>query len=672
MKLNVSRLLICLIPLCFGCTEGASHNTDAIVEGTECNADAAQCIRNSDGSQSLMTCTNGSWKATPCPEDKPVCDEHKNACVSQPQDTETCDLQACNVPEHATAKCNQNACDFECDEGYRKNGDSCVDNQTDSPYCGDSQCNHDETCESCPADCGICGTTPVCGDTYCDSKETCESCPADCGTCGTAPVCGDTYCDSKETCESCPEDCGTCETKVQCGDNKCDSTETCESCPEDCGTCETKVQCGDNKCHSSETCESCPEDCGTCETKVQCGDNKCDSSESCESCPEDCGTCKPTVQCGDNKCDSTETYASCKTDCASKHPCATGCPNKIAFLYSGKYCSEGCATSGTYGTYSTTDIDNFGITHFVICPNGLYDTYGSGNSSNQYPEIIQAMKTTLMTIIDSTNGKNKRVWISTPPFVHYTAIMSAGSLSAKQAIFTKHTPIFKKYIQDLREALGPDIWNTYVLGIYMNSEQVFSKDIFQTIDYDSPYSHAHVKMFKDIADEVHKSVTSGGKTWNAKEFVWSPYYPTDYETAEKIKTIGIVVNRTDIFDDVFIQPTHYFHPGFVANLDAIKQGTYKQAATWLRDGDNECKIVGNTKTSKTRVGVQMEVDSNYYSDASAKTRYNEYVSYFTNKTSVITGYNKNNYKFSYYLGARGYKFEDLQKLVREFHEVEPF
>ena len=565
MRINTFHLLVCLIPLCFACSDDTkATDTQPPSSETSCETNTTLCNTHEDGSQFVKTCQDGRWVETPCPEDKPICDEKRQECVSKPGETDTCDPQNCSAPEHADAKCIQNACDFECHEGYRKEGNACVSNQADSPYCGDGECNNGETCESCE---------------------------------------------------------------------------------DDCGKCETEPKCGDGECNNGETCESCEADCGKCETEPKCGDGKCDSSE---------------------------TYASCKTDCAELHPCANGCPNKVAFLYVGKYCKDSC--NENYKAYSAEDINNFGITHFVLSTYGGYGAYSSGNNSHHYPELVKTMKDTLTTITSSTNGEKKRVWISTPAFVNYEVVQKADSSQAQKDIYTNHAAYFKQYIQDLREELGADVWNTYVEGIYINNEQVFGSDVIQAVDINSPYSHPHVKMLKDIADEIHRTVNSNGKTWNAKEFAWAPYYPTEYNREEKIKTIGIVVNKADIFDDVFLQPLHYFHTegNYAANIDAIKQGTYKKAVTWLRDGNNECTIVGGTKTSKTRVGVQMEIDANYFSDDEHKKRYEEYVSYFTNKSGVITGYDKNNYKFSFYLGSRAYKFEDLQKKVREFHGVEPF
>lgn len=51
---------------------------------------------------------------------------------------------------------------------------------TTDTSCGDRMCAADETCESCPEDCGQCS----CGDDSCNEFDSCTNCPADCGECG--------------------------------------------------------------------------------------------------------------------------------------------------------------------------------------------------------------------------------------------------------------------------------------------------------------------------------------------------------------------------------------------------------------------------------------------------------------------------------------------------------
>lgn len=59
---------------------------------------------------------------------------------------------------------------------------------TDVVGCGDGKCSSatNESCMSCPADCGAC--PPFCGNQKCDATETCSSCTQDCGAC-PPPVC---------------------------------------------------------------------------------------------------------------------------------------------------------------------------------------------------------------------------------------------------------------------------------------------------------------------------------------------------------------------------------------------------------------------------------------------------------------------------------------------------
>ncbi len=47
------------------------------------------------------------------------------------------------------------------------------------PTCGDATCEPSETCQTCPADCGVCPV--VCGDQMCDVSENPWDCSVDCG-----------------------------------------------------------------------------------------------------------------------------------------------------------------------------------------------------------------------------------------------------------------------------------------------------------------------------------------------------------------------------------------------------------------------------------------------------------------------------------------------------------
>jgi cysteine-rich repeat protein len=261
------------------------------------------------------------------------------------------------------------------------------------PSCGDAACNGQETCASCPEDCGQC-----CGDAACDqATESCQSCPADCGQCcgdgqctldfgedcaqcpadcgPCPPVCGDEECNGEEDCAACPEDCGDC-----CGNEACEADlgEDCAACPEDCGDCcgneaceadlgedcatcdldcgPCVAECGNQECEPGETCAACPADCGSCDDV--CGDQACTGEETCESCADDCGPCIPS--CGNDLCEPElgESFANCPADCDCDAnalcegeetcencpedcgPCVAECGNKICEAALGETCAD--------------------------------------------------------------------------------------------------------------------------------------------------------------------------------------------------------------------------------------------------------------------------------------------------------------------------------------------
>jgi hypothetical protein len=98
------------------------------------------------------------------------------------------------------------ACAAQAISPLDKDGTYCDCTLTCPDVCGDGQCNGDETCRTCPADCGEC--PPQCGDGQCNGDETCGTCPDDCGEC--SPRCGDGQCNGDEACDTCPDDCGEC------------------------------------------------------------------------------------------------------------------------------------------------------------------------------------------------------------------------------------------------------------------------------------------------------------------------------------------------------------------------------------------------------------------------------------------------------------------------------
>lgn len=305
---------------------------DAVCEAPETCADCAQDCGECPPVCGDGTC-NGDETPETCSEDCLVanncCVDHGGLGCTDPT------IEACVCAEDSW--CCENEWDSYCVGEVEEFGCSvCV------AVCGDSSCNGDETCDTCPADCGVC---PVCGDGTCNGDEECDVCVDDCGVC---PFCGDGNCDLDvdEDCNSCEADCGACDFCPGYGgtDTCCQNSNPCgydEGYWCDCsGTCEWEKTecleegCGDGTCSTAdyENCGTCSADCGVCDycpgytgtsyscvtgnpsgwdddgycdcdgacewdkldcMEHVCGDGTCYShDEDCETCPADCGECQ--------------------------------------------------------------------------------------------------------------------------------------------------------------------------------------------------------------------------------------------------------------------------------------------------------------------------------------------------------------------------------------------
>ena len=245
--------------------------------------------------------------------------------------------------------------------GCQGSGDCCLPNGT--PGCqnvsiancvcaGDAWCCSSEWDDQCVEEvtqfgCGVCQSQPACGDFQCTGEESCVTCPADCGSCqgsgdccqpnGTPGcqdaniagcVCGqDGWCCSSEWDQQCVDEvtqfgCGVCDAQPTCGDGACAANENCIDCPQDCGDCTGPGDCcedtGTPGCQNAAVAQCvCAQDlyccmtmwdgicagevvefgCGSCEGPAGCDDGNCANDEDCLICPEDCGWCPGVGDC---------------------------------------------------------------------------------------------------------------------------------------------------------------------------------------------------------------------------------------------------------------------------------------------------------------------------------------------------------------------------------------
>jgi hypothetical protein len=174
------------------------------------------------------------------------------------------------------------------------------------------------------ATCGLTCDGGSCGDGVCDDEsESCETCPVDCGECGT---CEHPLCEAggplDPGCDECVAD--VCAVDSFCCDVEWDDIcigEAEQICGIDCGGA-PPAECGNNVCEATEDCVFCPEDCGQC---PECPHDTCVEGEAL---PFGCDACTPNVCKVDSFCCEVAWDSIC-VELAEEH-CALDCEGVCA------------------------------------------------------------------------------------------------------------------------------------------------------------------------------------------------------------------------------------------------------------------------------------------------------------------------------------------------------
>jgi hypothetical protein len=249
----------------------------------------------------------------------------------------------CPSVANAVQTCSASACGFECNPGYTKSGNGCVQtggadagakagdgdacstgSDCASGVCGNAHCqparcddgtkNGRETDIDCGGNCAPCAQSQHCG-----VDADCNDGPCTGGVCGCTPYACDHPALAGQCGDALPDHCGG---TVSCG---CGSGETCyqgaccnpeSACTNACGdvsACGTTINCGMASCAGTQTCfqSKCCTAATTCATDA-CGnvDDGCGGTIPC-------GSCTNGRVCQSNKCqcDNTDTDGDGLTDC---------------------------------------------------------------------------------------------------------------------------------------------------------------------------------------------------------------------------------------------------------------------------------------------------------------------------------------------------------------------
>lgn len=208
--------------------------------------------------------------------------------------------------------------------------------------------------------------------------------------------------------------------------------------------------------------------------------------------------------------------------------------------------------------------------------------------------------------VNDANSLAERIVAIKPDAKLWFSVPSAECLHALTHLYAK---AWSDTVDLIYRTVRREIWDNNVQGIYYAGEDIVTAG-YTRFDNDKPeenFNNPIVYSMRAVSDKVHSY---------GKNFLWIPYY---HEAASSSKNLGHVVNLTDIFDTAIIQPSFFFNKARVDEIGIVSDCVRKQAVVDI-NGD----IIGGKKISKTEIGFEMEIDSQFFNDESYLERYYAY------------------------------------------------
>lgn len=250
------------------------------------------------------------------------------------------------------------------------------------------------------------------------------------------------------------------------------------------------------------------------------------------------------------------------------------------------------------------------VTDFIISLSGNYNQVGAQSTSG-YDAVISGGNTevNLVACTNVLKEYEKPFYVALPP-VNVSSKSGTGSYSIEYQNW-------KTYLTKVRAALTNNRSWSFCKGFYLTNEMIPG-----TVNQNSIMSNTFAKLLNDIAYVIRSDTNSE----YYREFIWAPYLGYNANFMDFNSDNGIIANKTNIFDMVLFQPHTYFAPAEgewnptsysdtppensrLAAKCAIENVAYTYAA---KNDRNHYKIVAGSKTSPTKIGVDVELDHNLF------------------------------------------------------------
>ena len=227
-----------------------------------------------------------------------------------------------------------------------------------------------------------------------------------------------------------------------------------------------------------------------------------------------------------------------------------------------------------------------------------------------------------MINIGKQNGKTVKVWFGFPQL-----------LDQCYAAASAYNYYYDVYVYNpIKTAMeNKKMWDD-VEGFYYGQEDLspwYTKFTFSTTStaINNCFDNPIVKNMKCLADIVKKSENG------SKKMLWIPYYrdvADQYGDTQIGTRLGYMVNRTNIFNYVILQPSYYFDP----DVKATNVTLVKNCVTANKILNKNGSVISGSKTSSTEIGDEMECEKTIstgdddWTAAQYQSRYNAYVNAF--------------------------------------------
>jgi hypothetical protein len=267
--------------------------------------------------------------------------------------------------------------------------------------------------------------------------------------------------------------------------------------------------------------------------------------------------------------------------------------------------------------------------------------YGK-NESTVTTNCVNAL-TSFFTVFAQSAIADMPVWISVPMYDYSstTAIDNAPKLY----------PAYQNYIQNIQTALG-SFWDYNVRGIYFHTETVHP--VYQRISASSPTTNPTVKLMNDLGYWIRYTV--------GKLFMWCPYYGYGPNRDNIIYNVGVVANRTAIFDIICLQPAYYFQAGNNCDEYNLLAVDFSAADNVVYDRTTPAQPIagGRSASAIARIGVNMEADANAVDPS--KPQYERFQQY-----KSLYGWHVNTAPIMFYGGPTSVTTTTLREEITNFY-----